>query len=139
MIHLAMMLPTARITPPDQVGGDRVRVSCTGAIAVACRPVACHHAIVTDDLLLDRARGLWTGLAGARVAFTGSGIDVGVSARSLLCPAGWVGIVELGNAAIATAPDDDVAGIVRRALGARVPGTGCATEHPPPAGRPAVA
>lgn len=72
---------------------------------------------MTDDLLLDRARGLWTGLAGARVAFTGSGIDVGVSARSLLCPAGWVGIVELGNAAIATAPDDDVAGIVRRALG----------------------
>lgn len=71
---------------------------------------------MTVDPLLDRARRLWAELAGAPVAFRDQAIDVAASARSLLCPAGWVGIVELGSAAIATAPDDATAGIVRRGL-----------------------
>lgn len=71
---------------------------------------------MTDDRLLERARRLWAGLAGAPVAFKDSAIEVAVSSRSSLCPAGWVGIVGLGNAVIATAPDEDAAEVVRRAL-----------------------
>ncbi|WP_422770554.1 GNAT family N-acetyltransferase [Plantactinospora sp. WMMC1484] len=69
-----------------------------------------------DDPLLDRARRLWTGLAGAPVAFKDAAIDVTVSPRSLLCPPGWVGVVGLGSAAIGTAPDGDTAEIVRGGL-----------------------
>jgi GNAT superfamily N-acetyltransferase len=78
---------------------------------------ACNDATVTDDRLLDRAQRLWAELAGARVAFKDSAIDVAVSPRSSLCPAGWVGIVGLGSAVIATAPDEDSAELVQRALG----------------------
>jgi hypothetical protein len=76
-----------------------------------------HDATVTDDRLLDRAQRLWADLAGGQVAFQDSAIEVAVSPRSLLCPAGWVGIVRLGSAVIATAPDEDSVEIVRRALG----------------------
>ncbi|MEU8328608.1 GNAT family N-acetyltransferase [Micromonospora sp. NPDC048839] len=69
-----------------------------------------------DDRLLGRARRLWVGLAGVPVVFKDWAVDVTVSPGSLLCPAGWVGIVGLGNAVIATAPDEDAAEIVRRAL-----------------------
>ncbi|WP_328475039.1 GNAT family N-acetyltransferase [Actinoplanes sp. NBC_00393] len=73
---------------------------------------------MTDDPLLDRAQRLWVDLARAPVVFKDLSVDVAVSPRSLLCPAGWIGIVGLGNAVIAAVPDDDTAEIVQRALGA---------------------
>ncbi|MFF5225796.1 GNAT family N-acetyltransferase [Dactylosporangium sp. NPDC000521] len=72
---------------------------------------------MTDDAVLGRARLVWAALAGAPVTFASSGLDVAVSASSSLCPPGWVGVVALGGAAVATAPDDGAAGLVRRALG----------------------
>ncbi|GAA2362801.1 GNAT family N-acetyltransferase [Dactylosporangium salmoneum] len=71
---------------------------------------------MTSDSLLERARRLWADLAGTPVAFTESAIEVVTSPQSLLCPPGWVGIVALGRAAIATAPDNATAEIVRHAL-----------------------
>ncbi|WP_432986144.1 GNAT family N-acetyltransferase [Dactylosporangium sp. CA-233914] len=71
---------------------------------------------MTNDPLLERARQLWADLAGTPVTFTESAIEVVASPQSLLCPPGWVGIVALGRAVIATAPDDDTAEIVKHAL-----------------------
>ncbi|MBG0566390.1 GNAT family N-acetyltransferase [Actinoplanes aureus] len=71
---------------------------------------------MTDHPLLDRARRLWSDLAGAPVAFKDAAIDVAVSSRSLLCPPGWVGVVGLGSAVIGTAPDGDTAEMVRASL-----------------------
>ncbi|MEV8517908.1 GNAT family N-acetyltransferase [Dactylosporangium sp. NPDC051484] len=71
---------------------------------------------MTNDPLLERAQQLWADLAGAPVTFTESAIEVVASPQSLLCPPGWVGIVALGRAVIATAPDDGTAEIVRHAL-----------------------
>jgi len=72
---------------------------------------------VIDDLLRHRVRRLWAGLAGTPVVFRDAAVEVAVSPGSLLCPPGWVGIVALADAVIATAPDRDVAEIVRRGLG----------------------
>ena len=69
-----------------------------------------------DDPLLEHAQRLWVELPGAPVTFSGPGINVVASPRSLLCPPGWVGIVALGGAAIATAPDSGSAETVRQAL-----------------------
>ncbi|MFB6615742.1 GNAT family N-acetyltransferase [Streptomyces sp. NPDC056367] len=70
------------------------------------------------DLLLAGARGLWEDLAQAPVSFASSGsVNVVVSPRSELCPAGWVGVVALGGSAIVTAPSESAAVIVRDALG----------------------
>lgn len=71
---------------------------------------------MTDDPLLGRAQRLWTGLAGTSVGFRAGVVDVAVSPGSMLCPPGWVGIVALGSTVIATAPDDNLAGVVRQAL-----------------------
>jgi hypothetical protein len=72
---------------------------------------------MADDPLLARARRAWCGLAGVPVAFPATGgAEVVVSAGSLLCPPGWVGIVALGDAAIVTVPAGEVAGVVREAL-----------------------
>ncbi|GAA1892334.1 GNAT family N-acetyltransferase [Asanoa iriomotensis] len=60
---------------------------------------------MTDDPLLTRARRLWCLLAGSPVVFGGTGIDMAVAPRSALCPPGWVGVVALGEVAIATVPD----------------------------------
>jgi GNAT superfamily N-acetyltransferase len=65
--------------------------------------------------LLDDARRLWTSLAGAPVMFVEGDLRVVVSPGSLLCPPGWVGIVSLGGAAIATAPNEWHADRLRRA------------------------
>ncbi|MEU7876423.1 GNAT family N-acetyltransferase [Dactylosporangium sp. NPDC049140] len=69
-----------------------------------------------DDLLLQRARRLWAGLAGTPVVFRDAAVEVVVSPQSSLCPPGWVGIVALGGAVIVTAPDGDTAETVRRAF-----------------------
>src|SRR5262249_35202887 len=69
----------------------------------------------TRMTLLDDARRLWETLAGAPVAFGERGLNVVVSPGSLLCPPGWVGVVMLGDSAIATAPDERRADRLRRA------------------------
>ncbi|MET8148854.1 GNAT family N-acetyltransferase [Actinoplanes sp. NPDC049668] len=71
---------------------------------------------MTDDVLLEHARRLWATLAAAPVTVSTSAVEVAVSPRSSLCPPGWVGIVVVGNAAIATAPDGNAAELVRQAL-----------------------
>jgi GNAT superfamily N-acetyltransferase len=68
------------------------------------------------DPLLEHARRLWCDLAAAPVAFTDAAVRVAVSPRSRLCPPGWAGIVALGGAAIATAPDEATAATLRHAL-----------------------
>ena len=65
--------------------------------------------------LTARARELWEHLAGAAARFTPA-LSVTVSPRSYLCPPGWAGIVVLGGAALATAPDHDTARVVGQAL-----------------------
>ncbi|MFI8326756.1 GNAT family N-acetyltransferase [Streptomyces sp. NPDC085529] len=70
-----------------------------------------------DTALLTRARALWGRLARVPAAFApGGGVEVVVSPTSGLCPAGWVGAVALGDAALVTAPDAHTATVVRDAL-----------------------
>ncbi|WP_405900888.1 GNAT family N-acetyltransferase [Streptomyces sp. NBC_00727] len=70
-----------------------------------------------DDPLMARARRLWETLSGGPVPFAPDGGPVVVTApASALCPPGWVGSVLLGDAALVTAPTDEVADAVRRAL-----------------------
>ncbi|MEU2079814.1 GNAT family N-acetyltransferase [Streptomyces sp. NPDC013489] len=90
---------------------------------------------MTGRALLIRARGLWETLADAPVSFTSpseptgpagateasgptspTGPTVVVSPTSALCPPSWAGIVVLGGAAIATAPTESAAQVLRRAL-----------------------
>jgi hypothetical protein len=62
---------------------------------------------VKEDLavpLIATARELWEHLAGNAAGFAPA-ISVAVAPRSSLCPPGWVGIVVIGDAALATAPD----------------------------------
>jgi GNAT superfamily N-acetyltransferase len=65
--------------------------------------------------LTARARTLWGSLAGVPVAFQPA-VRVTVSRQSLLCPVGWVGIVVIDGAAIATAPASGIAQTVQDAL-----------------------
>ncbi|MFF0745524.1 GNAT family N-acetyltransferase [Streptomyces sp. NPDC004111] len=70
-----------------------------------------------EDPLMIRARELWENLASVPVSFASDGgVRVVVSPESRLCPAGWVGVVALGESALATAPDADTAAVVRDAL-----------------------
>lgn len=61
------------------------------------------------------ARALWSELAGVPVEFT-SPTAVVIAPGSLLCPPGWAGIVRIGDAAVATAPDARAAGALRVAV-----------------------
>jgi len=70
------------------------------------------------DPLLDRARAAWCGYARTALEFPASGFAVAVSESSVLCPPGWVGIVELGRAGIATVPSPELAAPVTTALAA---------------------
>lgn len=66
----------------------------------------------------DRARRLWEVLAGSVTAFpTDGGVAVVVAPDSLLCPPGWVGVVELEGSALVTAPDAATADRVRTLTG----------------------
>ncbi|MBZ4322873.1 GNAT family N-acetyltransferase [Streptomyces huiliensis] len=54
-----------------------------------------------------RARDLWTELASAPVRFPSAArVRVALSPRSRLCPPSWTGIVVLGDAGIATVPNE---------------------------------
>ena len=57
-----------------------------------------------------------TGIETAAARFAPA-VRVAVSPRASLCPPGWVGIVVLGDAALATAPDPGTARLVEQALG----------------------
>lgn len=71
------------------------------------------------DPLLARARALWEGLAAAPVSFAPrGGVSVVASTGSSLCPAGWVGVVSLGGAAVVTTPTKRSAALVRDGLAA---------------------
>jgi RimJ/RimL family protein N-acetyltransferase len=65
--------------------------------------------------LIARTRKLWECLAGDVAGFAPA-IGVAVSPRSSLCPRGWAGIVVIGDAAVATAPDHETARLVELAL-----------------------
>jgi RimJ/RimL family protein N-acetyltransferase len=65
--------------------------------------------------LIPRTRELWVNLAGTSARFAPA-VSVAVSPRSSLCPPGWVGIVVIGDAALATAPDQGTARVVEQAL-----------------------
>jgi GNAT superfamily N-acetyltransferase len=69
-------------------------------------------------MIVSRVRALWSRLAAVPVTFASDGgVTVVVSPESALCPPGWAGIVVVGGAGIATAPDPDTAQVLRRALG----------------------
>ena len=65
--------------------------------------------------LIAAARELWEHLAGTAAGFAPA-ISVAVAPRSSLCPRGWAGIVVIGNAVLATAPDHGTALLVEQAL-----------------------
>jgi hypothetical protein len=87
----------------------------------------------TAAALAVRARELWeflavgwaatrvrgeTGIPAVRGAGFAPAVRVTVSPASALCPPGWAGIVVIGDAALATAPDPETARIIEQALGA---------------------
>ncbi|MET9675820.1 GNAT family N-acetyltransferase [Streptomyces sp. NPDC006482] len=71
--------------------------------------------------LLAAARRLWENVAGVPASFPPAGaVNVVVSPQSDMCPAGWVGIVELGGSALVTAPAARGRGLARRVASAAV-------------------
>ncbi|WP_205327813.1 GNAT family N-acetyltransferase [Glycomyces sp. YM15] len=72
---------------------------------------------MADDSLMTQARSLWQTLAAAPVTFpSGTGAHVVASAESQMCPPSWVGIVVLGDSAIATVPTEAAVGPVEHVL-----------------------
>src|SRR5262249_37479465 len=65
--------------------------------------------------LTGRARELWEYLGGGGAGFAPA-LRVAVSSQSNLCPPGWAGIVIIGDAALATAPDQKTASLIGQAL-----------------------
>ncbi|WP_328741818.1 GNAT family N-acetyltransferase [Streptomyces caniferus] len=84
---------------------------------VALRLRRPQDAAMAEDLVLVRARELWTALAGTWVEFGPSGgAKVVVAPTSRWAPLSWTGVVRIGDAALVTAPNvraaelmDDVA------------------------------
>ncbi len=67
--------------------------------------------------LTARARAAWAGYARMGTAWPPpGGHHVEVTADSALCPPGWLGVVELGDARIATAPTGALADVLDAAL-----------------------
>ena len=72
------------------------------------------------DQLLDRVRTVWAALAEVPAgSFSCGTARVLVSPGSQICPSGWVGVVELGGAVVATAPSQRAAERLRVALASR--------------------
>ena len=64
--------------------------------------------------LLDRTAAAWCEMSGAADAtFEPVAITVVTSARSLVAPPGWIGVVRLGDSALVTAPSEESAERVR--------------------------
>src|ERR1700722_130919 len=95
---------------------DRARSSGVAAarFSVWSLFVDCHDRAPVGTLTA-RAMELWENLAGTAAEFAPA-ISVAVSPRSYLCPPGWAGIVVIGDAALATAPDHETARLVEQAL-----------------------
>jgi GNAT acetyltransferase-like protein len=72
---------------------------------------------MSPSSLVARSRALWESLAGAPVQFAPA-LRVAVSPDSRLGPPGWVDIVVISDAVIATAPTPEAARAVQEALGA---------------------
>lgn len=68
-----------------------------------------------SEALLSRCREVWAALAGVPVTFSPV-LRVVVSPESRLGPEGWAGIVVLGDAAVATAPDAAARRALQRAV-----------------------
>jgi RimJ/RimL family protein N-acetyltransferase len=101
--------PAHQWTPFSQVGFSRVVVR--GFDRAPRALLRAQH--VTG--LIPSAMELWEHLAGTVARFTPA-VSVAVSPRSYLCPPGWVGIVVIGDGALATAPDQGTARVVEQAL-----------------------
>ena len=80
----------------------------------------------TTAALTAKARELWEFLArgggGAETSAVGGAafapaVRVAVSPGTSLCPPGWAGVVVLGDAVVATAPDRETARLIEEALG----------------------
>ncbi|MFJ5924426.1 GNAT family N-acetyltransferase [Kitasatospora sp. NPDC092948] len=72
---------------------------------------------MTNSTLLQAVWRRWEGLAGVPAPFPPVGeATVVVSPHSGLCPPGWVGLITLGGAVLATAPDERRAALLRTAL-----------------------
>ena len=63
-----------------------------------------------------RVREMWEFLAGTSAGF-GAAVSVAVAPESRLCSPGWVGIVVIEGATLATAPDQETACLTEQALG----------------------
>lgn len=75
-----------------------------------------QHRAVYPSMLTARSRAMWECLAGSSAGF-GPVLRVAVSPDSGLCPLGWVGIVVIVGAVIASAPTPDIAHAVQQAIG----------------------
>jgi GNAT acetyltransferase len=65
--------------------------------------------------LTAQVRELWEHLAGTVTGFAPA-VSIAVSPQAALCPPGWIGIVVIGDAALATAPDHETARLAGQAL-----------------------
>jgi hypothetical protein len=63
--------------------------------------------------LIAAARELWEYLAGTAAGFAPA-VSVTVAPQSSVCPPGWAGIVVIGDAVLATAPDHGTAMLVEQ-------------------------
>ena len=70
--------------------------------------------------LTSRSRTAWEALADVPVTFSPA-VRIAMSPHSRLCPAGWVGVVVIADAAIATAPGPALARTVQEAVGGLAP------------------
>jgi RimJ/RimL family protein N-acetyltransferase len=68
-------------------------------------------------VLVARARAAWESRADGAAAFSPEP-RVAVGPKSRLCPPGWAGVVSIGGAVIATAPDPARAAVLQRGLSA---------------------
>ncbi|CAM3142459.1 GNAT family N-acetyltransferase [Stackebrandtia soli] len=72
---------------------------------------------MTTDQLMARARRLWEELATTQVRFVPGRVNIAVAPDSKLSPAGWIGVVALGDAAIVTVRSERAERLVRKHLG----------------------
>ncbi|NGO69672.1 GNAT family N-acetyltransferase [Streptomyces boncukensis] len=75
-----------------------------------------HHTATISPSVLDRARAVWSRLAGAAATFTPDRTNVTVAPASRLSPPGWTAVVVLGDSALVTVPDTRTADLVSTAL-----------------------